>query len=234
MNEISFKPDKQSPLFEVCQESGAQFMNLAGWQIPGHFGTMAEEIEGSTNRVVLLDDSAIAKVRLEGFPAAALLERAWSIPQLEIGRGALSSDRQVYRLRQDLFFILDAPGREGDLMNALGSASHADELITISNMTDGRAALRLIGPRAAELLSRLCGLDIHPDRFPNLAARQSSVAKTGQLVVRFDVGRLPAYYLIGDRSLAAYLWRIIIEAGHDLGISPIGQAALQQLSEKGP
>ena len=57
-------------------------------------------------------------------------------------------------------------------------------------------------------------------------AKQSSVAKTTQLIIRRDLGEQPAYALIGGRSLAAYLWQTIMEAGQDLDIQPVGNAVL--------
>ena len=78
-------------------------------------------------------------------------------------------------------------------------------------------------------------MDLHPKAFPNNSAKQSSVAKTSQLIIRSDrvsasgATTVTAYTLIGARSLAAYLWETVLEAGRDLGIAPIGQAALEQL-----
>lgn len=89
----------------------------------------------------------------------------------------------------------------------------------------------LIGPHSGELLSRLGGLDFHREQFPNLTAKQSSVAKTRQLILRQDLGKHLAFSLVGDRSLATYLWRTIIEAGQDLNIAPIGQSAMVRLGE---
>ena len=85
-------------------------------------------------------------------------------------------------------------------------------MVTVTDVTHGRAQLRLSGARAAELLSRLCALDFHPDHFPDGAARQTSVAKTTQLVIRDDVDGGLSYSLIGARSLGGYLWRTILEA----------------------
>ena len=66
--------------------------------------------------------------------------------------------------------------------------------------------------------------------FPNGTAKQSSVAKTRQLIIRQDIGDLPAYVLIGARPLAAYLWETILQAGEDLGIQAIGITALESVS----
>ncbi|MCP5095608.1 MAG: hypothetical protein GY943_08660, partial [Chloroflexi bacterium] len=66
--------------------------------------------------------------------------------------------------------------------------------------------------------------------FPNGMAKQSSVAKTTQIIIRRDLGNMPAYALIGGRSLAVYLWQTILEAGQDLGIQPVGLEALSSRS----
>jgi heterotetrameric sarcosine oxidase gamma subunit len=109
------------------------------------------------------------------------------------------------------------------------AADHPD-LITVTDVTHGNAELWLIGPNSAELLSRLCGLDFHDSQFPNGTAKQSSLAKTTQLIIRRDLGDVPTYALIGGRSLAAYLWQTILEAGQDWGIQPTGLAALRPLT----
>ena len=94
----------------------------------------------------------------------------------------------------------------------------------MTDVTHGRAQFRLTGPGTVDLLSRLCALDFDDSRFPDGTARQTSVAKTTQLVIRDDLheGTGPSYRLIGARSLAAYLWQTILEAGRDLGVRPLG------------
>ena len=82
------------------------------------------------------------------------------------------------------------------------------------------------------LLSKMCGLDFHPAEFPNGTAKQSSFAKTTQLIIRSDLNDVPAYYIIGARSLGDYLWKVIIEAGREWDLIPIGLDALNILYQK--
>lgn len=104
--------------------------------------------------------------------------------------------------------------------------------VTITDVTHGNAELRVVGPSASALLSKLCGLDFHAREFPNGAVKQSSLAKTVQIIARRDLGELPAYSLIGARSLAAYLWETILRAGEEFGIAPIGQDSIQTLEKQ--
>jgi sarcosine oxidase subunit alpha len=89
----------------------------------------------------------------------------------------------------------------------------------------------VIGSASQELLSKVCGLDFHPTAFPNETAKQSSLAKTAQLIIRRDIGELPAFSIIGAQSLGPYVWDTMMEAGKEFGLVPIGRAALGVLAD---
>lgn len=222
------EPTKRTPIYDLARDRGASFTDVAGWQMPHSF----TEEQGAPEGVGLADRSARGKVLVEGASAEAVLRRAWDVPQLGVNRGAPFSLGHVYCLRRDRFYLSAAPGAEDEIVdNTEGAVQDDDGLVTVTDVTHGRAELWLVGPAASELLSRLCGLDFHPHRFPDLTARESSVAKTAQLVIRSDRGRWPAYAVIGPRSLGAYLWETIVEAGRDLKLVLLGEALLQELGD---
>ena len=228
-------PTKLSPVHASSQELGAQFAAVAGWQVPQVYTAIADEVAAVKRSVALADNSASGKIVVEGKGAAAVLQAAWSMPSLATGQGEMVDAGRVYRLREDQFFVHLDPGAEGAAAEALDEAAgKTRELVSVTDVTHGRADLLLVGPHSARLLSRLCGLDLESSQFPDLGAQQSSVAKTRQLVLRCDIkpqdgSPVLAYSLIGDRSLAVYLWQTIREAGHDLDLALIGRAALDEL-----
>lgn len=176
--------------------------------------------------VVLIDASDHAKIMIEGATAAGMLAEVWGLPELEIGAGAEAGPGQVYRLRPDLFFVHAPPGALAGAVQQLATAGRQRrDLITVTDVTHGRAELRLAGESAPALLSRLCGLDFGPAAFPNLAARFTSLAKTRQMIIRRDEGGVRAYAIIGGRSVGAYLLATILEAGQELGIQAGAGAA---------
>ena len=226
-------PVKQSPIHTQALKMGARFMDGAGWQMPSQFSTQESEETAARSRVALADVSNRGKIYLEGKTAATILSLLDSQAVPGIGQGIQQNDRTIFRLRADQFFIsTTAEEVESVAAELTATAQKSAELITVTDMTHGRSQLWVVGPQAAELLSRLCSLDFHDHHFPNLTARHSSVAKTRQLILRHDFGRpapLPVYGLIGSRSLAAYLWETTLEAGRDLDIIPIGQITLDRL-----
>lgn len=223
---------KLTPIYTLAQSLNAQFTEQAGWRVPINFSDLEAEIAAAREGVALADCSANGKLIVEGQQAPTFLQTVWEVSSLETGRGVVMANVEVYRLRVDMFFISTPPGGEAQALQTLtGAAQSFADLNTVTDITHGRAELRLVGPASAELLSRLCGLDFHSAVFPTLAAKQSSVAKTAQLIIRHDLDQIPAFSLIGSSSLGAYLWETIMQAGRDLAIAPIGQAALKALSE---
>ncbi len=218
---------KLSPLHATAQKMGALLDEHGGWQVAQRFSGGEGEEAAAREGVALADLSYMGKLLVEGQETTSLLEAVWGVSLSEVYQGVMAGPGTVYLLRNDRAFMSTPPGDEGPAVAALEEqAAQLKFFITVTHMTHAWFELLLIGPSSAELLSRLCGLDFHPDHFRNLTARQSSVAKTSQLIIRHDRGGIPAYSLIGGRSLAAYLWQTILEAGRDLEIRPIGLQAL--------
>ncbi len=219
-------PIKLTPLHSTAQRLGATFTEQRGWRIPEVYTTQEDEITAAREGTVLADETPNGKLLLEGDHAESVLIEAFDLESLEIneGRGG------IYRLRNDLFFICTPPGREARTQKKLTTASASSEqFVTITEVTHGRAEIRVIGPHSQELLSKVCGLDFHPSVFPNETAKQSSLVKTTQLIIRCDIGELPAFSIIGAQSLGPYVWDTLMEAGREFGVVPIGTAALTAL-----
>lgn len=223
---------KLSSIHVPAERAGATFTSVGAWQLPESFSTVAAEVAAARQRVAVADASAGGKILAEGNQAEALLQAALGVGELEINQGAAFEGGHAYRLRDDLFYVGTPPAEEASVLKRLNSAAgHVSGMVTVTNITDGRNELVLLGPYAAELLSLLCGLDLHESKFPNQTAKQTSVAKTGQIVIRRDAGGLRHYRLIGARSRGAYLWETILDAGRSLDIVPIGLAALRELAD---
>ncbi len=189
---------------------------------------MEAETSAAERGVALADETANGKLWVEGRDAAAI----WGPATVDIGGGVVVDSQRVYRLRSDCFFVSTPPGKDISVRRTLiGRAS--GRFVTVTNMTHAWAEIRVLGPAAVTLMSRVCGLDFTGGAFPDGAGKQTSVARTTQLVIRRDAVDLPAYSILGARSLASYLWDILIEAGTGLQIAPIGLGAIRVLESPG-
>lgn len=196
---------KQTPLYQPDTTATV----TDGWQ-----AAVPVRLAGAT----LSDHSAREKLLIQGAGTTALLRRGWQVPALSPTSGTTLALGYAFCLRPDRYFLSLPPGEGAEILTALQEARREEDgPITITDLTHGRAEIWLQGPAAAHLLSHLCGLDFHPDAFPDLGAQESSVARTHQLILRHDQEGERAYALVGPRSLGLYLWQVIIRIGDQPG-----------------
>jgi heterotetrameric sarcosine oxidase gamma subunit len=88
-----------------------------------------------------------------------------------------------------------------------------------TDITHGKAVLRLAGVTASEVLSKICGLDFHHTIFPSQHVAQTSAAKIKTLIARYDEGETPAYFLHVNRPLGQYFWETVWDAGQEFGLT---------------
>jgi len=117
------------------------------------------------------------------------------------------------------WLLLAAPGTAPGLVDRWRARAD-DGLVTVVDVTSGRAALRLTGPAAAETLAKVCALDLA--RAADGSAFRSSVAKVVTEIVRDDRTGTPSYLLLCDRSFGRYLAEALLDAGAEFGVAVTG------------
>jgi sarcosine oxidase subunit gamma len=53
------------------------------------------------------------------------------------------------------------------------------------------------------------------------------------IIIRADLGRTPAYYVLADSASAEYLWGCLMDAMEEFSGAPVGLLALRQLAGGG-
>ncbi|HEY0797543.1 MAG TPA: hypothetical protein VGD50_00260 [Candidatus Baltobacteraceae bacterium] len=71
------------------------------------------------------------------------------------------------------------------------------------------------GVRAAEMMAKICGIDLAPKAFANHRAARTIVARTSATVIRDDEGEQLRFHLLADWTLGAYLWDVLEEAARE-------------------
>ena len=86
------------------------------------------------------------------------------------------------------WLLLAAPGRGPALAARMSdlAARCPGELVTATDVTHGRALVRLTGPRAADVLAKVCGIDLSEGITPDGAAFRTVAGHGGH---RRDPGR---------------------------------------------
>jgi heterotetrameric sarcosine oxidase gamma subunit len=123
------------------------------------------------------------------------------------------------------WLVLAPPGAAAavaDWLATVAADAAGDEFVSLTDLTHGRALVRVTGPDAADLLARLCGADMHDDMAPDGAALRSAVAGVATDVIRDDQAAVPSYLLHCERSSGQYLFGALVSAGESFGIGVDG------------
>jgi heterotetrameric sarcosine oxidase gamma subunit len=96
------------------------------------------------------------------------------------------------------------------------------ETVSVIDLTHGRALIRLTGPRAADVLAAVCGIDLSDPVTPDGAAFRAPVAALATDVIRHDLAATRSYLLHCERSSGRYLFDSLQSAGRDYGIETDG------------
>jgi len=181
---------------------------LEGWEVSGRRATAG---------LTLTDCTPLAKVQVRA-PIGGRAAAELAVPFGRVARdqaGAL-----VAGSGPGEWLLLAAPG-EGPALTARATGLAArcpGELVTATDITHGRALIRLNGSRGADVLARVCGIDTGEDITPDGAAFRTSVAAVATDVIRDDTGGERSYLLHCERSSGAYLFGALLTAGGEFGI----------------
>ena len=141
--------------------------------------------------------------------------------------------RTARRLSADVVEIGSDPGgwlvigpvgsAAGIAERLLAETAHVTEMVTVIDLTHGRALLRLSGEHGVGVLAKLCAVDLDSSVTPNLAAFRSSVAGLVTDVVRDDLADGTRSYLLHcERSSGQHLFDCVLDAGVEFGIDVAG------------
>jgi heterotetrameric sarcosine oxidase gamma subunit len=122
------------------------------------------------------------------------------------------------------WLLLAAPGTSVEVARHVEETAY-EELVSVFDVTHGRALVRLTGARTQDLLAKVCGIDLAEEVTPDGAAFRSSVAKLVTDVVRDDLDGERSYLLHCERSSGQYLFDALLDAGDEFGIEVDGFSA---------
>jgi sarcosine oxidase subunit gamma len=86
---------------------------------------------------------------------------------------------------------------------------------TVVDQSDGKAVLRISGPRAREVLAKGCSLDLHPSVFKPGSAGTMPVALIDCVI--WQVDEIPSYDLAVPASFAESFWSWLTASAAEYG-----------------
>ncbi len=253
-----FDAERHTPMHAWHMARGAAWENVGRWKRPWHYPqadeTMHEavvrECRSARQDIAMLDASTLGKIDVQGADAATFLDRiyAGSFQRLGVGRcryglmlredGTIFDDGVAARLADTRFLLHTTTGNAEAVLAWLElwrQTEWPDLDVYFTSVTDHWATAALAGPKARDVLRRVCDdIDLSREAFPFMSVRSGHVAGRPARVFRISFSG----ELCFEVNVAAHdgmdVWNALMAAGEPFGITPYGTETMHVLrAEKG-
>lgn len=183
---------------------------------------------GALQQCVLVDLTEVPRVGFRGQQSAAYLQaRGFTLPDAPNRAVTQADGSHVARLSQTEYFILGSLQDRGERIadeEARWELDHSANYLLPRE--DSHAWLQLSGVCIAEVMAKLCGVDLRPAAFPPGAVAQTSAARINVIVINLGSKGQPAFQILFDRASLAYFKSAVLDAmaefdGQVLGIETL-------------
>jgi sarcosine oxidase subunit gamma len=218
--------------YRTLAAAGAVFVERNGAGVAWHYGGTPEAEAAIARTLAVIDLSPLPRSGYKGRDALAWLSEQGLVIGEDSNRAYRQSDGLlVAKLAPGEALILADPAHNWD--GALDAAWEESERLCFPvPRRESSLWFRVVGRHAAAMFAKLCGVDLRPHKFSNWAIAQTSIARMNGIVIRDDIGEVPAYHLLADSASADYLWNCLIDAMAEFGGGPVGLAGLLVLGEQ--
>lgn len=222
---------RTSAMYRAQQALGARFKEDAGWRVADVYTSTDDEAARARTAVGLSDVSACGKLGVRGEAIEPLVVKLTgrSAPAVGLASWERVNGAPVLLCRRaaDELLLLTAARELSVVADVLEKTIGSVGCVHATDLTAAFAVIDVMGAGLGALLERLVALDL--SAVPALGIVQGELARVHVIMVRLDHPTLPAYRVLVPREYGDFVWKALGEAGHDLGLTPVGAAAHARL-----
>jgi len=229
---------RRSFVYRRLTAAGAAFGQVAGAAVALDYGDAARESEAA-RRLGLADLSPLPRGGFKGAGTADWLAGQGLVVPEQSNRAARQANGLLAaRLAPGEVLLLGRFDGDASALKRIEAAWQAEPVPPLSPRgfpvprADSHAWFLVTGAQAPALFAKLCGVDLRPRHFADLQVAQTQVARISAIIVRDDLGRVPACHLLFDSASAGYLWDCLIDAMGEFQGLPVGQRTLLELAAR--
>ena len=197
--------------YDPLRPPGAVMVQRDGLPVVGHYGSVATEIAVCTKAAGLVDRSNVRQLAISG--AEALLDHVLAAAAPDgapsPGRARCIAGTWCCRATARRAIVAGGPGAITRWRQVTSRAISTAGLAVTAELLADSAALSLVGPRSTRIMDA-AGL----------------LAGSPLNVVLEDGDH---YLLLFEHGHPNAVWQALWDAGHDLGLAPVGNEALELL-----
>jgi len=231
----TYEPAKRSAIHPRHRELGARVLWAGDWRRAYDYGDPQAEALAVHETAGLIDVSTLGKLIVRGSEAGAFLDRLYPnrFSNLAPGRirygvltsdaGRIMDDGTICRLDDESFYVTTTSSGAGAVEQWFSwwLADWGMD-VTLTDVTQGLAAVNLAGPRAREIMGALTELDCSNEAFAYLDGKRARVAGAPSLILRIGFVGEVGYEIHFPAAYGQDVWDAILAAGAEHGIKPFG------------
>ena len=173
--------------------------------------------------------AASQRVKLPKLPNTAVTQKDGSVvaklshQELLIVSNIMGSATSIDRLNREHL------NREHSNKEHLSKQTLAPQTYSLPR-ADSHSWLAVTGNAAAEMFSKICGVDLRVHKFAHNQVAQTSVAKINGVILRHDLATTPCFYILSDITSTEFLWDSLLDAMEEYRGAAVGVAAMRSLA----
>lgn len=234
---------KKTPIYPEYEKSGAKTIDFGGWDMPVQFSGIKDEHETTRTAAGLFDVSHMGEIVVQGEKSLPFLQRMVTndLSKLSPYRaqytfmcyedGGTIDDFLIYMLAENHYMlVVNAANTKKDYEWLTQHNHYSKEDLTIDDVSDRVVLLALQGPKAQGILQTLTRTELGTIKSFRFADDVTfSGLDKGAIVSRTGYTGEDGFEIYIDSDQGRKLWTLILEAGKDEGLKPVGLGARDTL-----
>lgn len=234
---------KKTAIYPEYERLGAKTIDFGGWDMPVQFSSIKKEHHATREQAGLFDVSHMGEIVVKGSKSMDFLQKMVTNDVSKLTpkkaqytfmcyeNGGTVDDFLIYMIDENHYFlVVNAANTEKDFEWLQKHNDYSKEELTIEDESNYYGLLALQGPNAEKILQKITDTDLKGIKFfrfkddvmfkgLNNAAIVSRTGYTGE----------DGFEIYINQQESPELWNMILEAGENDGLVPVGLGARDTL-----
>ena len=229
---------RRSPHFGQHVAHGAkEFFDFAGWEMPTHFTSLAEEAHACRTAAILFDGHAMGELHIKGKDALKAVQKlcvndiSKAAPGMMVytslctEEGGIFDDLVVFCLAPDHYLLTMAAFNTHKTPGWVEKHT-AGMNVCVMDQSAGTTCLEIQGPKSRQILQKIAEFDVSDKGLPYYRLVSGKIADVDCLVARLGVTGELGYEIFYDPGYAWRMYDALVSAGKDDGLALCGNRTI--------
>jgi aminomethyltransferase len=228
---------KRTPLYEKHVALGARIVEFAGYEMPIQYTSITDEHKTVREAAGLFDVSHMGEIEINGKDAVKLAEKLFTntVSTMKPGEaeytallkedGCELDDLFIHYVSENrIFLVVNASNADKDFA---WMKKHETPDAIVTNHSDEWAEIALQGPKASKVIEKIT--NFNAPALPYFHFTFDKVAGFDAMIARTGYTGEDGFEIYVKNADAAKVWDVLMDAGKEFGIKPIGLGARDTL-----